>query len=308
MKTAKKIATLILFILLLGSCTYKNAFNGPGYIGGYEIEIGTYGDYCVTESTVIECSNPDKLQNIIDREISRNPVYIYFDPEEKMSEIVKLFGFEGEEYSSFMETERYYKSGDKTLRVDDYGCFTFNLGETSERLEMPYTPKECLTIAKNYMREKNLLPENVASEWSVNEMSNTAYGTTVITEYGINIYRGKLDGRDVTGNSRITIEINGDGNVSQITYNWREYRSKERAELIPVSEALEKVYSKDARFEVKNPASKLTIKGVELFYYELARDHDNLAIQPIYVFTGTSRTTDGKTEDFAVMVQANRIK
>ncbi len=303
----KKLTSALMLLILLGSCGSKNTLSESGYVGGYEIEIGSYGDYCVTQSTVIECKNSESLQRSVDRDIAKTPVYIYFDPEERMGEIIKLFGFEGEEYSPFMETERYYQSEGKSLRVDAYGCFTFDLDKKSNRLEMPYTPQECLTIAKNYLREKSLLPENVASEWSVDEISGTVNNVNTVYEYGVNIYKGKISGRNVTGNSRITVFVNGDGNVRQITYNWREYRSKERAELISVAEALEKVYNREARFEVNNPSAKLSIKKVEVYYYEQARSQENLAIQPIYVFSGISTTTQGEKEDFAVIVQANRV-
>ena len=108
-------------------------------------------------------------------------------------------------------------------------------------------------------------------------------------------------------NKEITVDLNGKGEVLQVFYNIREYESKEKVDLISIKEAIENIKKDDAFIEVESVSDKLIFKNVHLSYWTQNRNKDNLIMQPVYVFSGTSITSDGSEEPFSITVQANEV-
>jgi len=50
------------------------------------------------------------------------------------------------------------------------------------------------------------------------------------------------------------------------------------------------------------------VQRVSLAYWSESNNPNNLIMQPIYVFSGTSTTYENKEEPFNILVQANKIK
>ena len=56
---------------------------------------------------------------------------------------------------------------------------------------------------------------------------------------------------------------------------------------------------------VENPSVALEFETVSIKYWAQERNGDNLFVQPVYYFEGTSTMVNGETEHFTITVQAN---
>ena len=299
----KLITVFALTVMLLCSC--GNGQNGAGqeHTEGYRLEFSKFG----YDSGIVHCKNPGWLQTKIDVDAWLNPVYVFYDPVEKADEVAEQFGFAGCEYETFRENGRIYRSDDATLTVDKYGCFHYSLLKAGSQYEMTLSPSKCRNIAKKYLKEKGFWPATTRYHGYSTEY-NTVGGVTTKTGISVSFKIKKFEGREISGYPWIHTDVNADGNLKFLDLVWREYRSKEKAELISVAEALEKIREGDARFSVGLPPARLDIKNVSICYYnEGDMFSDTIMLQPVYVFTGTSTTVAGEKERFSITVQANRV-
>ncbi|MBQ0101958.1 MAG: hypothetical protein KBT31_04090, partial [Firmicutes bacterium] len=135
-------------------------------------------------------------------------------------------------------------------------------------------------------------------------------GIKTVTGIGINFFKADIDGIEVCGVSRITVEVDSSGNVTDVVYNIRRnYKSKVKAAIISVEEAFQKIKSGECMVHYVSDNSIIDVKidDVTFLYWEQSRNSDNLMIQPIYAFTGLGYDRNGESEKVVILVQANRI-
>ena len=275
---------------------------------GSEINFPTAADETIFASTKIDF-DAEKLN----AQIGENSAFVYVNPKLTDYKIVSDFGFDINDYTLYEDGTRFYKSNgvggeDKFLKIDQFGCFTYITGVEHTSREITLTEKECFKIAKQYLKKYGLFSNRIGQRWSTNESTTTTdNGGTIKLEIGINFFPKKTDGLDVGGNSRISVDINANGEVCSVIYNWREYEKKEKVKLISMEEAFERFKEGKAFIEVENPSSKLVFEKVSLAYWTQDRNLENLVMQPVYVFQGVSYTKTGEVENFSITVQANKF-
>ncbi len=269
---------------------------------GQEIEFSQPADATIYSNTNI-VYDIDELSS----QLPKNTTYsVSYNPILTDYKIVSQFGFNIDEYSLWDDGRRSYSAHgpdkEKKLTIDKYGCFSYKTGVGSATFEMPIDDKECYNIAKKYLQEQGLYSKRLGKDVTYNktELYSLSEGTKV-TAVGVNFL---VD--NTYGNARIMVEINGNGEVTSVTNSVREYSDSKKIKLISVKEAIERFKEGKAYVEVENPSSNLKFDNVSVKYWSQERHEDNLFVQPIYYFEGTSTTTDGKTEPFSIAVQANR--
>lgn len=119
---------------------------------------------------------------------------------------------------------------------------------------------------------------------------------------GVNFYRKAPDGLDIY-NEFICVEINGDGKVTEIICNVRNYGAKQEAELIPLDEAYGKADISRALVGLSVEPSELKFDKVDIVYWSEQNADGEYILQPLYRFSGT--TASG--EEFFTTVQANKL-
>ena len=275
---------------------------------GSEINFPTAADETIFASTKIDF-DAEKLN----AQIGENSAFVYVNPKLTDYKIVSDFGFDINDYTLHDDGTRLYNSNgvggeDKFLYIDQFGCFSYKTGVEHTSREITLTEKECFKIAKQYLKKYGLFSNRIGQKWSTNESTTTSKsGGTIKLTIGINFFPKQKDGLDIGGNSRINVEINANGEVCYVTYNFREYEKKEKVKLISMEEAFERFKEGKAFIEVENPSSKLVFEKVSLAYWTQDRNLENLVMQPVYVFQGVSYTKTGEVENFSITVQANKF-
>lgn len=275
---------------------------------GYEIDFPIAPDEAILASTKFDFNT-----NIIDVQIDENSAFVYQNPKRTDYQIVSDFGFDINEYTLHDDGTRFYKANgvggeEKLLKIDQFGCFSYKTGVEHTSREINLTEKECFVIAKQYLEKYGLFSNKIGKTWSINESTTTSKneGTVKLT-IGINFFPKPQDGLNIGGNSRINVEINANGEVCYVTYNFREYEKREKVELISVEEAFDRFKEGKAFIEVENPSSQLVFEKVSLAYWTQDRNLENLVMQPVYIFRGTSFAETGEYEEFSITVQANKL-
>ncbi len=296
-------AVAIIVLLLIGTLMFF--FMGDNNIAecfGQEIEFPQMTDVNIDSNTNL-VYDIDELSS----QLPKNKTYsVSYNPILTDYKIVSQFGFDINNYSLWDDGRRSYSADgpdkEKWLIIDKYGSFSYTTGVGSATFEMPIDDKECYNIAKKYLQEQGLYSKRLGKDVTYNktELYSLSEGTK-ITAVGVNFL---VD--NTYGNARIMVEINGNGEVISVTNSVREYSDSKKVKLISVKEAIERFKEGKAFIEVENPSSNLKFEKVSVKYWGQERHEDNLLVQPVYCFEGTSTTTDGKTEPFSIAVQANR--
>lgn len=298
----KIIGIVLLLTLTLCSCSFLQKGTKIVFPGAAESQINVENMEYDLES----------LQKSVDEQTSKNKYYVYYNPKKVDYSIAKRFGFGEHAYSENTKGdvyERFYNGMGETasesafLKIDEYGCFTLKTGIKETTFEMPFTPQECCSFAKEFLKKNDLLKETVSDNWSVNEQSLSDENVSKVHQLGINIFR-EIDGIEVIGNSRITVYVNGNGEIVNVYYNWREYLDSATVKLISVKKAISKIKEKEASISLEENPISMRIDNVAISYYEQARNEKNQMIQPVYIFSGVAETTEGEKEFYAI-VQAN---
>lgn len=273
---------------------------------GYHIKFASSADSSVLDSTKFEY-DLDELE----KQINDSEGFVYLNPKKTDYKIVEKFGFDINDYEIAPSGERFYKIKDKkkeSCYVDEFGAFSYFSEVQETYYEFPYSNKECVKMAKDYLLKYGLWNDKILDEnhVSYNEITEDDGNVTLIGLV-VNFFAKKVDGYNLAGNSRVSVEINGEGKVRSVMYNIREYEDKEKVDLISIKEAIENIKKDDAFIEVESVSDKLIFKNVHLSYWTQNRNKDNLIMQPVYVFSGTSITSDGSEEPFSITVQANEV-
>ena len=301
-------ALSLCFILALGACICGCSSNR---VKAISITFPNYADDFSVENVTVELKDRKSLEETINgfsAEIFGNPKLTDYA-------IVEKLGFEKNDFTVSRTTgqRKYKKITDKTtqwLEIDEFGCFSYtveyeNTGE--EYKEYPYTERETMEMGREYLKSIGLWSKDISDEGRGTTTSGTADGVTTISGRGIIFYRKGILGIPVSGNFRMQVEFNIDGKVRFVNYNWREYESSSKAELISLDEAMDRINAGNAMFEYESMPTKLIIERVTLSYWSENNDTDNVVMQPVYIFSGTNVVSGGESETFYITVQANRV-
>lgn len=303
----RKIITICLITLIsfIGAACFL-CFGNNDY---YSIEFPV-----CPEPTVFD--NTELVYDIkmLEAQIPNEDHYVYTNPKLIDYSIVEKLGFDINNYRLTDDGEdRIYEAEGrdekKFLMIDKFGCFSYSTGISTPYINMPFTAEECNKIAKDFLKKYGLYNDRIGTRRSVNESwdyPNPSLGVdeehgTLLT-IGINFIPEDTDGR---GTGKISVEVNAKGEVVSVSYNLREYDGMKKTDLISIKKAIERIKVGNAFIEVENPSIKLIFEDVKLSYYSQESNKENLLMQPVYVFTGTSETIEGKKESFAITVQAN---
>lgn len=270
-------------------------------------EIDLSGSAGPASHSGIEC-NESKLKNA---SAKNGTVYVYGNPERRADKIAELMGFDKDDYTMASNgRERMYTKDTIKMYIDEYGVF--DLTDTSASWKggnCSLSDKEYAEKAKQYLVEHDLWPVGQIGDARTTETSTTSSKGTIILSKGVTFYPKSINGFKVGGTRRITVMFNDEGQVSDVYYNWREYSSRRAADMLPISEAIEKVKLGKATFDTDDDdfyySDNITINSVEVIYWDETTNPDNLTVQPVYVFIGTASKADGKTSNVYFSVQAN---
>ena len=298
----------VAFLVALILCSVSCEKNGK--------KIGSKIKFASSTPSVCDTTEFEYDLDELEKQISDNEGFVYLNPKKTDYKIVEKFGFDINDYEIAPSGERFYKIKDKkkeSCYVDEFGAFSYFSDVQDTDYKFPYSNKECVKIAKDYLIQYGLWNDKILDEnhVSYNESSTGTFENgqeiSTLTGLGVNFFAKKVDGYNLAGNSRVSVEINGEGKVRSVMYNIREYEDKEKVDLISIKEAIENIKKDDAFIEVESDSDKLIFKNAHLSYWTQNRNKDNLIMQPVYVFSGTSITSDGSEEPFSITVQANEV-
>ena len=298
----KNIAVAFLVALIL--CSVSCEKNGK--------KIGSKIKFASSTPSVCDTTEFEYDLDELAKQINDNDGFVYLNPKKTDYKIVEKFGFDINDYT-VENSERYYKSDEGTppksyIKIDEFGAFDYGTSAKETKFEMTYSEKETVELAKNFLVKYDLWDEQLDEKnVSFNEGATINENGRLVYGRGVNFFMKKKDEYNIGGNSRVTVDLNGKGEVLQVFYNIREYESKEKVDLISIKEAIENIKKDDAFIEVESVSDKLIFKNVHLSYWTQNRNKDNLIMQPVYVFSGTSITSDGSEEPFSITVQANEV-
>jgi hypothetical protein len=251
------------------------------------------------------------------KQIPSEDVYVYLNPQNTDYKIADALGFDTNDFAVEDSGERTYMKGNSVesgffLRIDKFGTFTYKTNSPDTFFEMPYSENECVQIAKAFLEKYDLWDKEQLDESRV-VVNNTSIGAEgnmderITIGHDVYFHAKQTDGLEVFGNARVIVEINGNGEVRSVTYSLRRYEDRQKADLISLEEAFQRIDDRKAFIEVESDSAKLIFEKVILAYWTQNRNEDNLVMQPVYAFQGTSVTLDGEEEPFAITVQANRV-
>ncbi len=235
-------------------------------------------------------------------------LYMYSDPIKTDYKIVEKLGFTDEDEVGIDndgdDGTRWFKKDKSSLRIGKYGEFTYFTGAEDTFFEMPLDLNECKSIAQKYITELGLMGEDMSSQWTVNETSVESDSDTKVIGYGVNMFVG-IDGIDAYGCNRITVNINGNGEVTDVYYSVISYNNKDKVSLIDVDEAIKRIEAEKCIFDIDDDARNLNFEKISTAYWNY-EDENRVYLLPIYIFEGTSTSEDGDTDSFKIVVQADK--
>ena len=293
----------VAFLVVLILCSVSCEKNGK--------KIGSKIKFASSTPSVCDTTEFEYDLDELEKQINDSDGFVYLNPKKTDYKIVEKFGFDINDYEIAPSGERFYKIKDKkkeSCYVDEFGAFSYFSEVQESYYEFPYSNKECVKMAKDYLLKYGLWNDKLLDEnhVSYNEITEDDGNVTLIGLV-VNFFAKKVEGYNLAGNSRVSVEINGEGKVRSVMYNIREYEDKEKVDLISIKEAIENIKKDDAFIEVESVSDKLIFKNVHLSYWTQNRNKDNLIMQPVYVFSGTSITSDESEEPFSITVQANEV-
>lgn len=314
-KTKKSIALISLLVALLLVSAFiiihfVMAKNRNDELIGSEISFPESAGSFSLSNADIEC-DLDSLTS----GVSEKKAYVYIAPDYTDYSIVEKFGFDKNDFTEKEEGRRYYKTQGrdkaKQINIDKYGVFTYETGIGRTGFEMTLTEKECVNISQNFLKEYGLWGSDMSKTCSFNE----TYGYTSTPNGEVE----KLVGRDVnfffekdsipvSGNARITVSLNGNGEVTGVIYNYREYLQKSEQPLISVEQAVNTMKTGKAYVDLDSSIGSVDITSVEISYWTDTRSDNTLIMQPVYNFIAKVKSEDNETNDLIITVQANRIE
>lgn len=300
---AAVVFAIILFITFNG-CFFVKDSQDSEY--AFEIRFPLEADV-----TISDCTKKTYDAGALQSKLKDETVYLYSDPQVTDYAIVSQLGFDTKDYT-VVESEpnlRWYRAGsgdaEETLEIDKYGCFLYSTNAADTWFEFPFNDEQTIQLAEDFLSEYALLDDSFAY-YSIDNTVILSAESKKIVAREVNFFQ-QLDGRDVFGNQQISVEINGNGEVTRVNYSVRNYQSKHTAELISIEAALQNLDPTKAYVNVQSLSEELIFEDVVIAYWAQNLNYDHVVLQPVYTFSGTSISAYGETETFDITVQANVV-
>jgi len=269
----------------------------------YEIMFPVELPPSISESTVIEYDD-----SALEAKLKGEVAYIYCNTKITDYSIVKKLGFSIANYNyDKLFERRCYKIGsgenEARLQIDAYGCFFYSSKAPDTSFDLPFTDEELYRIAKEFLQKYDLWSDNFSSHsFGGNTILSSAESSKVVTRKVY--FHQQFNGKTHESSGTVSVEINGNGEVTTVNYKIMQYNTKVPVNRISLEDAIQNIKVPDKAYVVMNsPSDKLLIEDVSISYW--SESMNNAVLQPVYVFTGKSITSDGETEDFSITVQAN---
>ncbi len=240
-------------------------------------------------------SVPDKLMvyKVVERNVTR----------EEIAALAERLGMNGsirETYRRFFVKDGPYHLG--VLKVSGRISYIDESRVTPTEKDQENLPsdEEAIEIAKEFLNEKGLMPENAKfSGISYRPvLMHTKEGEITKTFKHITVRFGReINGLPVVfGGSRIAVQVGGYGDVVQLFLVWREYEPYREYPIITSEEAFEAFKRENLNICMRN-VSTATINKMYLAYYSEVPGDKQTHFQPVYAFEGVAER-DNETEEF----------
>ena len=233
--------------------------------------------------------------------------YVYYDPEITDYSIVSELGFNISDYSILPEEPniRWYSEQGRKLEIDKYGRFVYTTNAEDTWFDFPFDNNGTIQIAEKFLKDYGLL-NHTFSNYSIDNTTNMTAEETKIVARTVNFYH-KLDGKGVGGNQRVSVDINGYGEVTSVNYSIRNYKKQVNAKLISVEDAINNILSGKSYNDIPTVSKELVLEDVVVTYWTQNLNYNNTCLQPVYTFIGKSLSASTQEwEEFSITVQANR--
>lgn len=208
----------------------------------------------------------------------------------------------GFDESSYTEADwmRVYSDPDSgaSLKIDRFGRFIYDPENAVRQYQTTNNDRYNFIVD---VIEKCGLGDKISDGWSscgdvvTDEYGNDAVITTAIT----------VDSR-ISTDGRVEAKIGENGNVSEITCGIYSYGKSQKAHLISVKKAIEKIKKGQAELIVENEATRFEFEEISLKYMPQETADGDRMLQPVYEFSGTAISPSGESDSFIARVQANK--
>lgn len=293
----------LVLVMILTACDTKPE-NETTPILPYKIVFPVEATPTLSKSTIKTYD-----MNDLASKLEGEKAYIYSNPQMTDYSIVTELGFDVNHGSIDPDDPevRWYQSGSRELRIDQYGAFAYWTDVPDTWFEVPFSDKEAGRIAKDYLDQYDLWRDDfIDFSMGYTTNLNAAEGEKIVAKH-VCFYQ-EIDGKDVTGTNRVIVEINGNGEVVHVNYSIRLYQNRQEVELISIEDAIAKIDSPGEAFiGVQSTSRELVFEDVVIEYWSETLEYDFVVMQPVYRFIGTSITNKGEQESFSITVQANVV-
>lgn len=237
--------------------------------------------------------------------------YVYSDPQLTDYGIVSELGFDKDVYTVNSSGERLYRSGNKELKIDEYGLFEYSSGIKSTSFEMTLTDKECRVIAVRQLKELGIFNDDLKTY----NMIETENGEIVEGKWQFKTtqkrvaFHLRINDNDVFGGESVDVAVNGNGEIVEISNKLHKFGKKTLQPLVKISDIIKEPGKFNSYINYEGAPDNLTVDTVKVGYW--ASSDGDITIQPIYIFSSSSSAgndQDEISEDaFSVAVQANKL-
>ena len=300
---------VLLFLILMSSCTSSNDKNYSS-----KIEFENYADGFDISEIIIDFTDEQLIRDVIS---GFDNAYVYYNPKITDYSVVEKFGFKIDEYEE-KNGKRYYRKTEngeiiESLIIDQFGCFSYGFPsrESLGGKEYPFSEKETMEMGKTFLKEYGLWPDNVSNvgRGTTTDIHDPQTDVTTIVKRGIRFFPKYENDVVGGGNTRIQVEFNANGELDSLIYNWREYESAAKAELISLDEAILRIKQGSAKLDHESEyiPNNIVIVSVKLSYWSICGNDSQTLMQPVYVFEGHSGDRSNDTTSYYFTVQANAI-
>ena len=239
--------------------------------------------------------------------------YVYSDPQLTDYGIVSELGFDKDVYTVNSSGERLYRSGNKELKIDEYGMFEFKTGNKSTGFNMTLTDKEVRKIAIDYLKKLGLF-KNIQS-YSMNETQDGSLVSGELqletTEKAVTFFLG-INGHDIINGEKIYVSVNGNGEVLEVC-NWtHKFGRKTLQPLVDIGTVMADPYAFNCNVYCDVKLDNYKIDKAEM-YYQVSESNGNITVQPVYAFSCSEAAGIAADEEedgvvgYTMFVQANKL-
>ena len=184
-----------------------------------------------------------------------------------------------------------------------------NMSEKTDKSNELPSDEEAITIARNFLVEKELYDERFSIESVVTQYSGSELDSTYSPSFKTVYFYPTIDNYPILGVSRIIVKIDTNGQVAELMRYYKDFELAGVIELSSPLEFIEGIKSNAYSTNISPDAVSARITDVKLRYWEDAGSFEEQPyLQPVWVFWGESTQADGTVEEFDVVVQAAKNK